>query len=267
MTENRTQKPRPFRRGWVLLAAGTVAAAVGGTAVLATASAGRPPSALAATTRALAKTSAESYSFTLVSTMRFRGRYLHSDVVSGEFDPRHGLGLELVTTRVASHSVSARIRFIGKFVYTWLGPGSGFRFGSTGDSWDKAPIPKARADDLPPGDLDGFLTDQPVSLVRFAEVLRSAQTVRDEGPAAGPGWAGIKYAFTTRLSGGRASIAGTVYVDRQGEVRRLVTVTTQGSTTRDRDLTFSDFNGPVSVTRPPVSQVKYTSVPYWGLYF
>jgi hypothetical protein len=58
-----------------------------------------------------------------------------------------------------------------------------------------------------------------------------------------------------------------VYVDRHEWVRRLVTTTTQGRLTTDRDLTFTGFGAPVSVTAPPASQVHYTSTPYWGFYF
>jgi hypothetical protein len=66
-------------------------------------------------------------------------------------------------------------------------------------------------------------------------------------------------------------VSGTVYVDQQGWVRRLVTTTRQGmrlDVTTDRDLTFSDFGAPAPVTAPPASQVKYTSGrPYWGFFF
>ena len=98
-------------------------------------------------------------------------------------------------------------------------------------------------------------------------LLRSAATARDAGPASGPGWTGSRYAFTARLST-RSSLSGTVYVDKQGRVRRLVTTTTQaGGVTMYRYLAFGDFGVPVPVTAPPAGQVQYTGRPYWGFYF
>ena len=83
----------------------------------------------------------------------------------------------------------------------------------------------------------------------------------------GPGWNGIRYAFTVRL-GMRESVSATVYLDQQERVRRLVTITAQEGLTIDREFTFGDFGAPVPVTTPPASQVKYTSGrPYWGYYF
>ena len=58
-------------------------------------------------------------------------------------------------------------------------------------------------------------------------------------------------------------------IDQQGRVRRLVTITTQGThgrITTDRDLTFGNFGAPVPVTAPPASQVGYTSTPYLGFF-
>jgi hypothetical protein len=120
---------------------------------------------------------------------------------------------------------------------------------------------------MPGNDLYGFVTDRPVSPAELSGVLRSAGTVRDEGSASGPGWTGTRYAFTARFAGARESVSGTVYVDQQGRVRRLVTITTQGAVATDRDLTFGDFGSPVSATAPLASQVKSTSRPYWGFLF
>jgi hypothetical protein len=255
------------RRMRVLVPAGAVAVAAGVTAALLAASASPPPSALAAVTSALAKTSAGSYSFSVDSTVRFNGRELNSDVVSGAFDPGHELGTELLlTTRLPQHRpVRAQIRFIGEYVYGWMSPGSGI--GTTGKPWNKAPVPPSGADVMPPGDVYGFVTDQPVSPAELSGVLRSAAVVRDGGAASGPGWTGTRYAFTARFLNAREYVSGTVYVDQQGRVRRLVTITTQGLLTMDRDLTFGDFGVPVTATAPPPSQVSYTSKPYWGFFF
>jgi hypothetical protein len=259
-----TAPPRRRRRllRWVLVAAG--AAAAGVTAALLSASASHPPSALAVVTSALAKTSAGSYRFSLDSAVRFKGRQTHSDVVSGAFDPRNGLGTELVATQAEQRPVTAQVRFVGGYVYTRVSPGSGIR----GRPWNKAPLPTAAADGIPPGyEAYGFVTDRPVSPAELSGVLRSAGTVRDEGPASGPGWTGTRYAFTARFPGTRQSVTATVYVDQQGRVRRLVTISTQWKLTTDRDLTFGDFGAPVPVAAPPASQVTYTSRPYWGFLF
>lgn len=252
----------------VLAAAGAVVAivAAGVTAALLGGSGGEPPSALATLTTALAKTSQESYGFNLNSTVKFAGREMRSNVVSGAFDPRHELGTELLTAREARHSAAsqtAQIRFTGKYVYTWVSPRSGL--GTMGKPWDKAPVPGA--DVLPGSDLYGYVSDWPVSPGELLGLMRSAATARDSGTASGPGWTGTRYAFTARLSAGW-SLSGIADVDGQGRVRRLVTTTTQESgLTTYRDLTFGDFGAPVPVTAPPASQVRYTGSPYWGFYF
>jgi hypothetical protein len=258
---------RGGRRMRLLVAAGavTAVAAAGVTAVLVTQPASGGRSALAAVTSAVARSSTESYSFSLESTVRFAGREINSDVVTGAFDPRHELGAELLTVR-GLRSAKARIRFVGKYVYTWLARGSGLK--TIGKPWDKATVPSSAADVLPVGDRYGFSSARPVSPAELLVILRSAATVRDDGPASGPGWTGTRYAFKARLSA-RYSVSGTAYVDQQGQVRRLVTTTTQGmKLTMSRDLTFGAFGTPVSVTAPPASQVTYTSgKPYWGFFF
>ena len=55
-------------------------------------------------------------------------------------------------------------------------------------------------------------------------------------------------------------MSGTVYVDNQGRVRRMVTndiwpLSTKGTATDTFDVTFGDFGVRVSVTAPPASQV------------
>lgn len=253
-------------RKQMLAAAVAVAAAAGGGTALLTASDGHPPATLAAVTSAVAHTSADSYSFTLDSTDWFRGREMNSDVVSGAYDPRHRLGAERLATRTFRGApVRIQIRFTGRYVYTQVARGSGF-----GKPWNKSPVPSARADAMPGDDVYGFVTDQPVSPVELAGVLRSAGTVREVGSASGPGWTGTRYAFTAQFRAARESVRGTVDIDQQGRVRRLATITTQGTrgrVTTDRDLTFSRFGAPVPVTAPPARQVGYTGKPYWGFFF
>jgi hypothetical protein len=251
-------------RKHILAAALAIAAAAGVTTALLMVSASHPPTALATVTRALAVTSAGSYSFHLDSTVKYEGRELHSDVVSGSYDPRDGLGAELLAGTSQGAPVRIQIRFTGRYVYTQVARGSGF-----GKPWNKSPVPPAAAA-MPAQDVYGFVTDQPVSPAELSGVLRSAGTVRELGSASGPGWTGTRYAFTARFPAAHESVTGTVDIDQQGRVRRLVTLTTQGThgrLTTDRDLTFSNFGAPVTVTAPPASQVGYTSTPYWGFFF
>ena len=267
------QHPRRRRRIRVLAAGSAVSAALaaGITAALhVTPTAPSPPSPLSAVTSALARTSAQSYTFSLDTTARIPKKELTSDLVSGAYDPRQHLGAELLTARAAGPTKRAQIRFIGAYLYTSVSPGSGF-----GKPWDKSPLAVAAAG-MPPGGLYGFVSDQTVSPSELDVVLRSAGTaVHDSGPVSGPGWTGINYTFTASLYDGRESVSGHVYVDQHGRVRRMTTITEDGEKARvklilttDRDITFGDFGAPVRVTAPPASQVEYTSgKPYWGFYF
>lgn len=244
------------------IAAGAAAVIAGAAAALLAVSATPAPTALAAVTSALAKTSADSYSFTLDSTMQFKGGQTHSDVVSGAFDPRNRLGTESLATHTKRGPVTAQVRFIGRYVYTRVSTGAG----ALGRPWNQAPVPPVAADGIPGYEVYGFVTDHQVSPAELSAVL-SAGTVRAEGPASGAGWTGTKYVLTASFPQARQSVIATIYVDQRGMVRRLVTVTTQGPVTTDRDLTFGNFGSPVSATAPLASQVKYTSRPYWGFLF
>jgi hypothetical protein len=252
--------------------AAVVVAAGGVTAVLVAASGSHAPTALATVTGALSKTAAQSYAFhlrTMASVLAGRAKLTE---VSGALDPARGLGTELLTTRSAQHPARMQIRFIGRYVYTSLSPASGP--GTLGRLWDKTPAAAGR----PPQSPGSFVSDLPVSPAELSGVLRSAGQVKDEGPASGPGWTGTRYAFTARISGppesastgfpsGPEKVSGTVYLDQQGRVRRLVTITTRGKLVTRRNLTCSNFGAPIRVTAPPASQVKDTSAPYWGFYF
>lgn len=246
---------------WMLVAApGVTAALLAGCSSHAP-SVGYTPAPLAEVTSALAKTSANSYSFSLESVVRFNGSETHADLVSGAFDPRNGRGTELLATKQEQHPVSAQIRFIGRYVYTRVSSGSGL-----GKPWNKAPLPPA-AGAMPGYVAYGFVTDQPVSPDELSGVLRSAGTVREAGPASGPGWTGTRYTFTAALPRLRESLTATVYIDQQGHVRRLVTITKRGKAATERDIAFSAFGATVRVTAPSASQVKYTSYPYRGFLF
>ena len=256
---------RPRHRGLrkKILAAATAAAAGGTTALLAV-SAGQPPTALATVTGALASTSADSYSFTVDSTVKYMGREMHSDVVAGAYDPRQRVGSELLAASTSGGPpVRVQIRFTSRYVYTQVARGSGF-----GKPWDQSPVSSANT--VAGYDIYGFITDQPVSPAELSALLRSAGTVREAGPASGPGWTGTRYAFTARFPAAHESVSGTVDIDQQGRARRLATITTRGTHARittDRVLTFGNFGAPVPVTVPPASQVRYTSTSYLGYLF
>lgn len=257
-------RPRRWHlRKQLLAAAVTAAAAAGVTAALLTASAGRPPTASAVVTSALARTAAGSYSFTLDATFNYMGHETRSDVVSGAYDPKHRLGTELLTAGTP-HGAPARVqvRFTSGYVYTQTPPGSGL-----GKPWNKAPVLSAGS--MPQYDIYWFATDHPVSPAELSVVLRSAR-MREAGSASGPGWTGTRYAFAARFPAAYESVSGTVDIDNQGRVRRVATATTQGThgrVTTDRDLTLGNFGAPVPVTLPPASQVGYTSTPYLGYLF
>jgi len=275
----KAHRPSQRRRMWALAAAGAVAAAALATGITfalhAASAAPSPPAApspLAALTSALARTSAGSYTFSLDTTVHFGARTLNSDVVSGAFDPSRDRGTELLTVRSAGRAERAQVRFIGAYLYTWASPGSGF-----GKPWDQSPLKAAAAGGMPPGDLYAFVSDQPVRPTALTVVLRAPHaTARAAGPVSGPGWTGTRYTFTAPLYGGRETVSGTAYVDQQGRVRRLTTITIERAAraaektllTTDRDIAFGAFGAPVPVTAPPASQVKDTSgEPYWGFYF
>lgn len=235
------------------------------------------PSPLSTLISALARTSAQNYTFSLDSTTMAAGNKRDSDLASGAFDPGRGLGTEQLTIRSARLTAQAQIRFIGGHLYTWVSPGSGLA--KLAKPWDESASAAASAAGMPPGDAYGFVSDQPVGPNELAALLQAAgATARDAGSASGQGWHGTEYTFTAVLGGGQENVSGTVYVDEQGMVRREVTTTAEKPggglptaaviLTTDRDLTFGGFGAPVSVTAPPPSQVTYTSgKPYWGFAF
>ena len=228
-------------------------------------------SPLSAVTGALARTSAHSYTFRLDTTVRTQIREVSADLVTGAYDPGRRLGRELLTARAAGQTKRAQIRFLGSYLYTSVSPRSGFA-----RPWDESPLAAVTTAGMPPADLYGFASDQPVSPAELNVVLRSAGTaVHDSGPVSGPGWTGIRYTFTASLYHGRESVSGNVYVDQQGQVRRITTVTEEGVQaggkpflTTDRAINFGEFGAPVRASAPPAGQLKETSgEPYWGFYF
>ena len=274
--EQAAARHRRRRRMRVLVPAAAVAGVVAAAATLLGTSVTSPPSALAAVTSAMVKTSAQSYRFTMNGSLTLpSNRLTQHFALTGAIDPRHERGTELVTggPLLGTHNyVTERLRFIGKNLYTWVSPASGL--GSVGKPWDEAPIPAPDTRASPGSELRGNTFEQPISPAELLGVLRSAAAVRYLGPASGPGWTGSKYAFTAHPARSPAvTVAGTVDVDQQGRVRSLDTITTvrtryrTPAQTETEALTFGDFGSPVQVTAPPASQVKRTITPYWEFGF
>jgi hypothetical protein len=244
------------RRVRTLVPAGAVAA-LGGAAALAvtlTATVAGAPSALAAVTAAAAKTSADS--FRVTESISQGHEKPARPQVTGVFDPSHGLGEEIVDGRT-------QVRFVGGHMY------AKFRGQQPpGKTWMEGeippPLPSAVAG---PSAAVGFTGNEPIDPGALLGLLKSVGSVQAEGPASGPGWTGTKYAFTSPHQPGSDIVteSGTVYVDNQGRVRRLMTTVRwrlpfpSTHTARDfttvYDLTFGGFGVPVSVTAPPASQV------------
>jgi DNA-directed RNA polymerase specialized sigma24 family protein len=241
-----------------LVRSGAVAA-LGGAAALGvtlTATVADAPSALAAVTAAAAKTSAQSFAVTQVfSSASEDGKQL-SWLSTGVFDPRHRLGKEIVG--------GVQIRFVGGTMYSEVGASSPL---SHGKPWVESPTPPLQSTGTAAATgwiTQGFSLNQPVDPSALLGLLKSAASVQAEGAASGPGWTGTKYAITAEPPKGATiggTTTGTVYVDNQGRVRRLVTTLTwqlPGSSTRQHlttDVTLGGFGVRVSVAPPPASQV------------
>jgi hypothetical protein len=256
------RRVRHRRRAQAALAAGSAAAVAAG--ALAAVAATGAPSALAAVTSAATKTASESYRVSMISTRTGKpkpsGEFAGPMRVTGEFDPARQIGEE-------TSSAGRQIRYIDGYVY-WQTP-SGKAMGVRGKPWIMArstPIGQISSSHSPlwrVGSVASTLNGQ-VTPQNLLTLLKSTSTVRDEGPASGPGWTGTRYSFSTAVKFGPfQSVRGTVYVDQQGRVRRLVatsvfredvsSLTGMDSTTDD--ITFGDFGLRVSVTAPPASQV------------
>jgi hypothetical protein len=252
----RVRRRTSRRRARALVPAGAVAA-LGGAAALGvtlTATVAGAPSALAAVTAAAAKTSADS--FRVTESISQGEEKPVPPQVTGVFDLRHGLGEEIVDGRT-------QVRFVGGHMYAKF-PGQQ----PPGKTWLEGrvppPLPAAIAGQAAAA---GFTGNEPIDPGALLGLLKSAGSVRAEGQASGPGWTGTKYAFTSpHQPGGRiVTESGTVYVDNQGRVRRLMTTIRwrlsfpSTHTTRDfttvYDVTFGGFGVRVAVTAPPASQV------------
>ena len=257
---------RPRFRVRALVSAAVIAA-IGAAVALGltlTATVAEAPSALAVVLAAEAKISTESYRFSeqLVTTQTPTGAPRVLSDIEGSFDPARAVGEESI-----AGVREAPILFIGPHLYMPIPirPGTsthGKRYVETGmapPSWPAAP------------------GDRPVDPAVLLKLFRSFASVRAAGPASGPGWTGTKYTFTVNSASfkraqGFEGETGTVYVDNQGRVRRVITVTRirlvvsqfrEGKPagkvvlkfTLTNEATFGDFNCVVKVKAPPPSEV------------
>ncbi len=257
------------RRVRTLVPVGAVVALGGAVALALTlaATVASAPSALAAVTAAAAKTSALSFRVTSTRTAVLPSGARPPVRITGVFDPGRGLG-EAETVIETTEDAKLHMRIVGGHIYAEL-TGSTltfFRQRSHGKPWIESPLPPPEpAASL--GLVDGFDGDEPIDPTVLLGMLKSAASVQAEGPASGPGWAGTEYAFTEPPPKGvviSMTVSGTVYVDTQGRVRRVVTKQTRtmrltdntiGTATVTDDVTFGEFGVRVSVTPPPASQV------------
>ena len=261
----RRRRARHRRRAQAALAASSAAAVAAG--ALAAVTATGAPSALAAVTSAVTKTASESYRVSMISTITGKPKSSEESAwpmrVTGEFDPARQIGEE-------TSSAGSQIRYIGGYVYWTKLPGRA-RALRGGKPWTMArSAPIGRISSSPPplwlrmGSVTSALSGQ-VTPQDLLTLLKSASTVRDEGPASGPGWTGTRYSFSMTVKFGLyRSVRGTVDVDQQGRVRRLVATSVfrgdilplKGIDSTTTDVTLGDFGLRVSVTAPPASQVS-----------
>ncbi|HEY6315273.1 MAG TPA: hypothetical protein VIY52_31330 [Streptosporangiaceae bacterium] len=241
--------------------------------------------ALAALTRAVAKTSAQSYHVSEVTSETFTPQYASRPIVTmqeaGAFDPVRHAGEVTLPLNPEIPAVS-EIRYIGNYVYEYIIAAD--RGISDGQPWDEVrasppsfPSQNNNHKEIYNGlaNLPNDVMGGPVSPQNLLAVLESLGTVRKDGQASGPGWTGIKYSFSattedfvTGMANIHRPVLGTVGVDQQGRVRQLVLTTVvqppwDGVESITNDVTFSDFGARVSVTAPPASQVYDQAAAGW----
>ncbi len=254
-----------------LVSAGAVAIAAGCTvlATTLTATVASAPPALAAVTEAAAKTSAEGFHVTIkaitVEPAPPGATLVLPWGITGEYDPPRGIGEETITR---PHAPTTQVIYVGQQMYvhtdapqTKNPPASGP--GAVTKRWIELAIwPRLSATAIAVSpDFGEQQTADPGALLGL---LKSVGTVTDQGPASGPHWTGTKYGITVTAPKDTASASGTIDVDSQRQVRRMLLTLTFAAgggvnfTCRE-DVTYSDFGNPVTVTVPPASQVERLS--------
>jgi hypothetical protein len=253
-----------------LVSAGVLAAVGAATALglTLTASVASAPSALAAVLAAEAKISTESYQFSSkrLTTQTPTGASETLSAVDGLFDPARAVGEEN-----PPGAPNERVLFIGPHLYmpaTAQDLAHGKRWVETG---------------MAPPSWGALLGERPVDPAVMLALFRTFATVRAAGPASGPGWTGTRYTFIAKPQGKKiqglsSTETGTVDVDAQGLVRRIMTITrvrmvvslirpgkAAGTTvqkfTLTSEATFGNFGCAVTVTAPPASEVYVPKPP------
>ena len=232
----RRDRSRRTLRGAVL-SAGIAVAAAAVTAV--TLTMGSPPPALATVTSALTRTLTQSYH------LSEQDSYLHREACTTDADPaRH-----LLATSCAGQN-GPFVREVGGYIYYSSPTIFPQPKHSNGKLWLR--IASASVLQLPGTDSFSAATPQQMSAL-----IKELSKVTAAGPASGPGWTGIRYAFSATLKSG-TKLSGTVTVDRQGRARVLLLTTQFPGDPRTlvmtNALTFSDFGAPVPVSPPPADQ-------------
>ena len=252
-----------------LVSAGAVAVAAGGTvlATTLTATVAAAPPALAAVTAAAAKTSAEGFHVTMKAVTTEPAppgaTLMLPWGITGEFDPSRNVGEETVTL---NHSLTL-VRYVGQqmYVHPSLPPAQPpAKVPASGPQPSTKPWIEVLAN-WPQQSGTAIVVSpdfgqESINPAVLLGLLKSVGTVTDEGPASGPGWTGTKYGFSVTAPKNIAGARGTIDVDSQGQVRRmLVTLTyavgAEVHFTCVEDVSYSDFGAPVQVTAPPASQV------------
>jgi len=235
-------------RARVLLSASLAAVVTAATVI--TLSAVSPPSALAQVTQAATRMAAQSYRVTSTRTLVRAPGAPTADknpvTIIGEFDPARSIGEETV-------GGGAQIRYVGGYIY--IPVFGAFRRTHPGlpQKWVKLHVPPRSSTTVTPGDvasLGGITGVQPFNPQDLLALLKSADHVREVGPASGPGWKGSAYSFTVTVRTSAQphqvmGLHGTVDVDQQGRVRRLDAVESVENT---------NFGIGVSVSAPPADE-------------
>ena len=246
-------------------ALGAASAAVVTAGTLLTASAAGTQPARAAVNNAAAKTALQSYHVSeFVSetfTPKYGSRHLLIIRDASAFDPARHTGQETLILHPDVPNVTI-IRYIGNHVYLYFPVPLPGPFGTDGKHWMKLGLSAGAgfnaAYEVPVEAISGWVNSQDL-----LSALRSVSTVHRDGRASGPGWRGTRYSFTAPFNDAiSGTVDGTVEVDRHGRARQLnlsIVLSAQSAGTGIKsinyDLTFSDFNTPVSVTAPSAKQV------------
>jgi hypothetical protein len=247
---------RQLRRRRVLvpslatLATAGVAAAV---ALAVPAVTGAPPARASArelVAAAVTRTAQDGYRVRLTST-KSTASGTSSGTVEGAFDPARRTGrLDL--------GEGLEVRYVGGMVYRELPVEQASREGiPEGIRWIAGPNggkPEGVSELASFG--DRALQDPRQTL----DQVRAAGDVREQGPVAGDGWSGVRYAFT--MTDRYWRVTGSIDVDGDGRVRRLAL--TSRSTDRANGLAgtvqgvleFRDFGPQEPVTAPPAGEVQ-----------